>query len=229
MKKVHIALLGLAILLCTALFATTTLNLDLRSFLSQAKPQPKRYCISAESKNILIDQGISPEGLSAFIKSFPEKQCPTHFRHIFVDFNKSNLKPRLFVFDIRENHTGVIYKAQVAHGVKSGSRKYASRFSNIVGSNQSSLGIYKILSKVKRTTAPFSFPLKGLDKTLNSHAFKRNITIHQAKYVKSSYVGRSEGCFAISMKSIKQLDALNVENGYLFAYHKSLQHTARSF
>ena len=126
------------------------------------------------------------------------------------------------MFDVREEHAGIIYTAQVAHGVRSGSKKYASQFSNKVGSNQSSLGLFKILSKVKRTTHPFSFPLKGLDTTHNSNAFKRNITIHQAKYVRPSYVGRSEGCFAISIKSIKKLDSLNVAQGYLFAYHKSL-------
>ena len=183
------------------------------------KPQ---YCISAEIKDLLIQQGLSQKAFQAFIERLPSDACLDHHRHILVDFNKKNTSHRLTVFDIGNRTPGILYQTQVAHGARSGSKRYASRFSNKVGSNQSSLGLFSILPKVKRTTNPFSFPVVGLDDNLNSNAYRRLITIHQAKYVKSSYVGRSNGCFAVSMQSIKKLSQLNIAGGYLFAYHDSL-------
>jgi hypothetical protein len=91
----------------------------------------------------------------------------------------------------------------VAHG--SGSDKandgYAEKFSNVSGSNASSLGFY-MTAETYNGKHGLSLRLDGLSST-NSNVRARAVVIHGASYVSDSDIkaGRSWGCPAVSMAS----------------------------
>lgn len=135
---------------------------------------------------------------------------------IYVDFSKSRRKRRLWVVD----HGEVIATSYAAHGKKSAS--FSSflpprNFSNEVGSNKSSLGIYRIFSERnmnpgKKHTCHCEnylqyntcrhkgkkFPINGLENS-NNNAIVRGVVIHTARYVsEQGCTGNSDGCFTVS-------------------------------
>jgi hypothetical protein len=136
-----------------------------------------------------------------------------------VDFNKPSSEERLFIFSLGEN---ICRKYIVAHGKKSG-EKYATKFSNINGSNCSSLGIYKTAETYIGKNGE-SLRIDGLEYT-NSNARKRTVVIHKAKYAVANYrnlgmAGHSEGCFAVHLSVIDEVID-NLKGGsYLLAWHK---------
>jgi hypothetical protein len=116
-----------------------------------------------------------------------------------VDFSKPSSLKRLFVIDL-ENYK-VLFNTYVAHGVNSG-KEFARQFSNVMQSNQSSLGFYTTANTYSGKHG-YSLHLQGMEKGINDNAFKRDIVVHGAQYVSESmvqsngYVGRSHGCPAI--------------------------------
>ena len=136
-----------------------------------------------------------------------------------VDFNKPSSENRLFIFDLKGGH----FKSYlVAHGKNSGD-KYADKFSNEVGSNKSSLGIYKTLD-VYDGAHGRSLHLDGLEAS-NSNVKARFIVIHKADYVVPNYentgrAGRSEGCLAINPLNIDEVINCLQGGSYILAWHK---------
>jgi hypothetical protein len=116
-----------------------------------------------------------------------------------VDFSKPSSLKRLFVIDL-ENYK-VLFNTYVAHGVNSG-KEFARQFSNVMQSNQSSLGFYTTANTYSGKHG-YSLHLQGMEKGINDNAFKRDIVVHGAEYVSelmvqsNGYVGRSHGCPAI--------------------------------
>ena len=114
-----------------------------------------------------------------------------------VDFDEPSTSKRLYVFDTLEKKIESYY---VAHGRGSGDN-VAGRFSNLSGSNSSSLGIYRTLDEYNGHHGR-SLRLEGLEPT-NSNAFSRAVVMHTADYVSEDFIrrtgrlGRSEGCFAV--------------------------------
>jgi len=130
---------------------------------------------------------------------FKSKNDPTSQPRYYaiVDFNQPSTSKRLYVFDTVEKKVDSYY---VAHGRGSG-ENIAERFSNVNGSNSSSLGIYKTLDEYNGHHGR-SLRLAGLEPT-NSNALERAVVMHTAEYVSDSFIrqtgriGRSEGCFAV--------------------------------
>jgi len=135
---------------------------------------------------------------------------------IYVDFSISRRNRRLWVVDKGE----VIASSYTAHGKKSASFSSflpPKKFSNVEGSNQSSLGIYRIYPELKMnpnkkhtcTCENYNqnngcshkgkkFPINGLEET-NNNAINRGIVIHTASYVgEEGCKGNSDGCFTVS-------------------------------
>jgi hypothetical protein len=144
---------------------------------------------------------------------------------IIVDFTKPSQSKRLAAMDIE---TGtILFLARVAHGKNSGT-VYASKLSNIIGSLQSSAGLFEITESFNGKRGP-SIRLKGLDPHLNGNAEIRGIIIHSAAYVSWNSIlanwkekfrlGRSEGCFALSKTDFQELNVNLVRPAYLYAYH----------
>ena len=127
-----------------------------------------------------------------------------------VDYTKSKLNKRLLILYPKTGESELFY---TAHGKGSNEPKKretglsAIRFSNVSGSNMTSLGFYltdHLYSSQKDTFGPGphnGLKLDGLNCT-NNLARKRYIVMHTAKYVppKNSlkpHVGNSEGCITL--------------------------------
>lgn len=115
-----------------------------------------------------------------------------------IDFGQSSTKKRWFIIDMV---TGSVWNVHVSHGKGSDSNHdgFAEKFSNVSGSNATSLGFYKT-AETYQGKHGYSLRLDGLSET-NSRARQRAIVVHGADYVKDKDViqGRSWGCPAISL------------------------------
>lgn len=135
-----------------------------------------------------------------------------------IDFTAHSSKKRMHVIDMK---TGAVVSYFSAHGKGSeGSSDdgYANVFSNVNGSNASSLGIYKTGEPYQGGNG-LSMRLHGLEST-NSRAYERAIVMHGADYVSqgtinsTGRIGRSLGCPAVERRYITGLIA-SLKNGSL--------------
>jgi hypothetical protein len=144
----------------------------------------------------------------------------------FVDFGLDARTPRGWVFDM-DAMTVVEGPFTVAHG--RGSAPTASgiptRFSNVRGSNATSLGLY-----LAQETYGFSgrsggrpyrsvgLRLAGVSGSHNSAARTRGIVVHGAPYVTPSFAGRSEGCPAMEQARAQRLLPRIANGGMVFHF-----------
>ena len=147
-----------------------------------------------------------------------------------VDFTKSSTKKRLFVIDIKRNK--VLYNTYVAHGQASG-QEFATQFSNIPESFQSSLGFYRTANTYDGKNG-FSLVLKGLENGVNDKAEERSIVMHGATYVSQEHInetgalGRSWGCPAVSEKLAKPIIEKIKGGSCLFVYSANKKYLKNS-
>lgn len=156
----------------------------------------------------------------------PTQIIPKDGRYvIFVDFSKPSGEDRFKIYDCKSH--SIVYSSVVQHGNGGGSTKEKPVFSNKIGSNCSSLGLYKITGFGKMKSFPVDcFRLKGLSST-NSNAEKRGIVIHPT--LSSSLPFRmhylpltdeSHGCFGVSFETMKTIRELYRKGTiYLYAFH----------
>lgn len=116
-----------------------------------------------------------------------------------IDYARPSTEPRLAIVDLRTN--AVVLETRVSHGKNSGDDRAVS-FSNVEGSNQSSLGVFRT-ADVYVGKHGRSLQLEGLEPGWNDHARARAIVLHRADYATESFVerwgrlGRSHGCPAV--------------------------------
>lgn len=115
-----------------------------------------------------------------------------------IDFSKHSSKTRFFIIDMK---SGAVQSLHTSHGSGSDQANsgYATSFSNVSGSNASSLGFYYAAETYNGKWGR-SMRLDGLS-TTNSNARPRAVVVHGAEYVRESNVqaGRSWGCPALAM------------------------------
>lgn len=147
-----------------------------------------------------------------------------------IDYSRPSTAPRLWVFDIAEQK--LLYEERVAHGRNSGGDR-AERFSNEVGSLESSIGGFESAGTYIGHNG-YSLRLRGLEPGFNDRAMERAIVVHGAPYVSDALVqsqgrlGRSFGCPAVRPAIARPLiDALS-EGSFLFAYYPDADWLARS-
>lgn len=133
-----------------------------------------------------------------------------------INFSLHSSRKRMFIISM---DTGAVEGLHVAHGTGSdpNSTGYATRFSNVPGSHQSSLGFYRT-AETYFGKHGYSLRLDGLSST-NSNARARAIVIHGATYVQDRNVkqGRSWGCPAVSMaQRVRVIDMLK-EGSLIYA------------
>lgn len=143
---------------------------------------------------------------------------------VIVDYTKPSSQKRMTVVDLKTGRAKM--NSLVAHGVNSG-LLYAQDFSDRVGSNQSSLGLYRIAEPYVGKHGP-SLRLDGLDPGYNINARKRAIVIHAADYVSKEAMrenrnegwrlGRSAGCLSLSDKDMVKFSKKIERPAYVFAY-----------
>lgn len=116
---------------------------------------------------------------------------------------------RFFVYDVKNNR--VLHKGLVAHGKGSNTETYGElQFSNVEGSNMTSLGNYKVgVDYVGRFGK--SYKLHGLDKT-NDQAFARYVVLHTYTFMPHEEqlvpIINSEGCPMVSNETFKILEKI---------------------
>lgn len=112
------------------------------------------------------------------------------------DFSLSSNTKRLWVIDTEQRK--VLFNSLVAHGKNTG-EEFATNFSNIESSLQSSMGFY-ITESTYNGDNGYSLKLLGMDKGFNDAAYKRAVVMHGADYVSEEFaaahkrIGRSWGC-----------------------------------
>jgi hypothetical protein len=142
-----------------------------------------------------------------------------------IDFSLASSEQRLWLFDLDEY--SLLMRELVAHGQGSGDN-YARKFSNIEGSHQSSIGLFRTQESYYGQHG-YSLRMDGLEAGINDQARSRAIVIHGADYVDESWVarqgriGRSHGCPAVPQHAIRTV-VDNLKGGqFLFAYYPDEQ------
>lgn len=143
--------------------------------------------------------GVVPKAMLtdalAFLDANKDKVRNKNFLTV-VDFSKHSGKDRLFVVNLT---SGAVQAHVVAHGSGSdpGNTGYATKFSNVNNSNESSLGYY-VTGETYNGKHGNSLRLDGVSPT-NSNARARAVVMHGADYVSEgrSRQGRSWGCLAL--------------------------------
>jgi hypothetical protein len=123
---------------------------------------------------------------------------------VVVDLSQYSGKNRFWLVNLA---TGAVEAHKVAHGAGSDPNNdgYATAFSNVPGSNESSLGFY-LSGELYDGDHPHSMRLDGLSSTgspngmANTNVRERAVVMHEADYVSDSNAdqqGRSDGCLAL--------------------------------
>lgn len=142
-----------------------------------------------------------------------------------IDFSLPSSEQRLWLFDL--DSEALILRELVAHGQGSGDN-YAKTFSNIEGSHQSSIGLFRTQESYFGQHG-YSLRLDGLEAGINDQARRRAIVIHGADYVDASWIerqgriGRSQGCPAVPQHAIKTVVDHLKDGQFLFAYYPDEQ------
>lgn len=138
-----------------------------------------------------------------------------------IDYSRPSSVPRLWVFDTKEGR--LLFRELVAHGKHTGDN-LARDFSNVEGSLQSSLGLFRTMDTYNGGNG-YSMRMDGLEPGFNDQALKRSIVMHGAPYVNESTVqklgrlGRSWGCPAVREGVAHQIiDALK-GGQFVFSYY----------
>ena len=175
-----------------------------------------RFTVSSKSpNNAIIDSAI--------------KRLPSDANYLcIVNFGKHSGEERFFIYNVRNNKYE--YSGLVQHGNGKGNTASKPKFSNVIGSNCSSLGLYKITSKdnMHRWPGAPCFRMVGLDST-NSNAIARGILIHPSLTrtlmpfeiwgLDLPLTGESRGCFAVSCNTMYEISKrFKKNNMYLYAY-----------
>lgn len=137
-----------------------------------------------------------------------------------IDYSLPSTQPRLWVLDLEKGE--VLFHELVAHGQGTGDN-YATRFSNVKDSKQTSLGLF-LTGGTYEGGNGYSLKLRGLDQGVNDRAEERHIVIHGAWYVSAEHarkqgrLGRSWGCPALSQASARTVIDTLKGGSFVFSY-----------
>ena len=221
--------LRLPVIVLTVFAATPRANVPLTST-AEAAPLPAAapMAVPAVQKTmpamVRDVQGLSPQVLAMALDAV---SC-ARARGIegkdnlltVIDYSLPSTEPRLWVLDLENGR--VLFHELVAHGQGTG-EKYATRFSNVKDSKQTSLGLF-LTGGTYEGGNGYSLKLKGLDSGVNDRAEERNIVIHGAWYVSAEHarqqgrLGRSWGCPALSQASARTVIDTIKGGSFVFSY-----------
>lgn len=178
----------------------------LSAALAKAAPHadPRVLALAVEAMNCAVAHGM-----------------PQSSRLAVIDYSKPSTERRLWVFDLL--HQRLLLRELVAHGRNSGGN-YAHAFSNIPGSLQSSLGLFRTLGTYEGSNG-YSLRMNGLEAGINDNALERAIVMHGASYVNPKLahtegrMGRSWGCPAVSPGVARHVIDTLKDGQFLFSYY----------
>ncbi|NME35480.1 MULTISPECIES: murein L,D-transpeptidase catalytic domain family protein [Fusobacterium] len=149
---------------------------------------------------------------------------------IIIDFSKKSSEKRFYLINLLKGEMEA--ETYVAHGKNSGVEKAIS-FSDQPNSYKSSMGFF-LTRNHYRGKYGYSIRLKGLEKEINSNAFLRGVVLHGALESEESYLnqygflGRTEGCPAIPLSSVKNILTRIPKNTVLFIYGEDEKYFEKS-
>jgi hypothetical protein len=138
-----------------------------------------------------------------------------------ADMSQPSTSKRLYLIDLEARK--LVMRTYVAHGSNSG-ELYATSFSNILNSHQTSLGLYRVGEPIVSPKHGPALLLHGLDNGINCRALEREIIVHGADYVSETFItahgrlGRSWGCPAVPRADMEQVSALLANGGLLYVH-----------
>lgn len=144
----------------------------------------------------------------------------------FVDYGLPSTARRGYVFDMSSLKI-LDGPFTVAHGRGSSESQYGvpTRFSNDVGSEATSLGLYLTENAYRflgrsagHVYHSIGLRLVGVSGDYNDNALSRRVVAHGAPYVTPTKAGRSEGCPAMELSRAKRLLPKLAEGGMVFLF-----------
>ncbi len=151
-------------------------------------------------------------------------------RLAIIDFSLPSTEQRLWIFDLESRE--LLLHELVAHGQGSG-QNLASQFSNVSGSHQSSIGLFRT-SESYYGRHGYSLRMDGLEPGVNDRARDRAIVIHGADYVDPSWInrqgriGRSHGCPAVRKEVAGEVVDTLKDGQFLFSWYPDPEWLASS-
>jgi len=152
-----------------------------------------------------VDVALAADALSVYRNAWAWG-ATRRSEYVIVDFRLHSALPREWVWDFSTGQ--LLWHLRVAHGRKSTDGldlAHAVTFSNVPGSNQSSLGLARSAGTYTGTFGP-SFRLEGLEPGFNDNICGRDIVMHPWAPVGDEYVQKcgwarpSLGCPAMDEK-----------------------------
>ena len=178
-------------------------------------------------------EGIAPEvwahALSAHDRATSLGYTSSQ-RVVVIDYTIASSERRLWVVDVGTHE--VLMHEYVAHAINSGGT-YPYAFSNRDGSNQSSLGAFVTKGRPYIGIRGLSLRLEGLESGINDKAAARGIVFHGTPNVSEARAaqgkqGRTQGCPAVPIKSVRKLISLVRDGVVVFAWYPDKTFLARS-
>ena len=145
------------------------------------------------------DPGVLALALEARNCAIRNGEADADARLAVIDYSLPSIQKRLWVFDLAKDT--LLHREHVSHGQGSG-ENVARKFSNIEGSYQTSLGLYRTAETYIGGNG-YSMRMDGLDPGFNDNARQRAIVMHGAWYANPDLIrtqgrlGRSQGCPAL--------------------------------
>lgn len=185
------------------------------------------FTSSSSTDNVLTDAGVSDTVAALALRAFDAAAAQDLAdRPILtvIDFSLPSTARRLWTVDIQTGE--VLANDRVTHGSGSGSSSdpaMASSFSNVEGSNKSSLGLARTAETYSGSNG-YSLRLDGLEPS-NDNMRDRAIVIHGAAYAEDSfvddngYLGRSQGCPAVAMSRSRSFIDVVKQGTLVFSYY----------
>jgi hypothetical protein len=149
-----------------------------------------------------LDAGVWATALDGFAAAWAGEDTD-RLEYGVLDFSRPSTEPRMFWVDLRTGD--LLYGLLASHGIGSqdpDDLAMASSFSNVSGSNASSLGMLRTAETFDGDHG-YSLRLDGLEPGWNDNVRDRAIIVHNADYATQAfvddygYLGRSWGCPAV--------------------------------
>lgn len=175
------------------------------------------------------DYAVFKKAFTGFLDLKAENRVKKNILTI-IDFSKSCNLERMWIIDVVKME--VVYLSLVAHGKNSGV-EFASRFSNIPSSLQSSIGFF-VTGGIFISNHGMSLTLDGAEPGINDKARERGIIMHGATYVSKDFIrqygtlGRSFGCPAIPMEDHETIIRLLAGQSCIYIYYPDPQYDVSS-
>lgn len=184
-----------------------------------------RTTASRINRETLADAGASPTvlklALGAVACAVASGDIEPPATLTLIDYSRPSVEPRLWVFDLASGD--LLFRELVAHGKNTGGNM-ATRFSDAMNSQQSSLGLF-VTAEAYVGNNGYSLRLNGLEPGFNGHALERAIVLHGAPYVDARFatrqgrLGRSWGCPALREAVARKVIDTIRGGGVIFAYY----------